>query len=273
MQMDKIAAAAIDVDSQIAGVRERMRELQADYDSLNEQLVTESVKGNANEGNDLMRTRLFELEVRYKNLVSRFYPGHPEVEMVKKAMEESKSVYDDQPYDRLEVKTSVNPTRLAIEERLLVAKSELREKEAVRDALSKKSVALAQTLNSLNENEADLEVLSRNADVAKASYQTYAEKMEEARISHELDRERISNVKVVQPATLVVKAVSPKRMMLAVLGSVFFFLLSLVLAYLMEIFDSSLRSPEDLARQIDTPIMVTLPKLPSKRALSGVDSF
>jgi capsular polysaccharide biosynthesis protein len=80
-------------------------------------------------------------------------------------------------------------------------------------------------------------------------------------------------VKVVQPATLVVKAVSPKRMMLAVLGSVFFFLLSLVLAYLMEIFDSSLRSPEDLARQIDTPIMVTLPKLPSKRALSGVDSF
>lgn len=270
MQMDKIAAFAIDTEAQIAGVRERIGGLLGDYSSLKQDLVTESVKGNANEGNDLMRTRLFDLEVRYKDLSARFYPGHPEVEMVKQAMEKTRSVYKDQPYDRLEVKTSVNPTKLALEERLLFAKSELKEQEAVRDQLKKREIKLAAVLEQLNKDEASLEVLARNAEVAKASYKTYAEKMEEARISHELDRERISNVKVVQPATLVVKAVSPKRMLLALLGSVFFFLTSLLLAYLLEVFDSSLRSSDDLARQIDTPILVTLPKLASKRALTGL---
>jgi uncharacterized protein involved in exopolysaccharide biosynthesis len=43
----------------------------------------------------------------------------------------------------------------------------------------------------------------------------YAEYFEEARIDRELQRERISNVSVVQPATLQEKPVSPSKLLVA----------------------------------------------------------
>jgi len=53
--------------------------------------------------------------------------------------------------------------------------------------------------------------LQQEVEVLQASYGTYLERREQARIAQALERERISNVNVIQPASYVSQPVSPKR--------------------------------------------------------------
>ena len=123
-------------------------------------------------------------------------------------------------------------------------------------------------LELLNDNEVKLASMSRQLEVAQANYRTYADKLEEARINRELDYDRISNVKMVQGPTLVLKPASPKRLLIVLVSFIAALAGSIVIAQILYSTDSSLHSPEEVTRHLNVPVLAELPKHAARRVMS-----
>lgn len=269
MQLDRVEHGLIQADSDAAAARERVATLANQLVQLDPSVVATRVEGNANEGADMMRNSLFTLEAQREELSSRYYPTHPDVQALTAAIEQARKYVDQHPYDREEVTTAMNPTRMEIEKAMLLARAEVESTAARRQALVGKQAMLESRLDDLNDCEARLRLMERDLEIASNNHKEYAEKLEEARINAALDRDRISNVKIVQPASLVVKAVSPRRSIIFVFGTAFMTCVSLALAYFLDSIDTTLRTSDDLAEHIDVPVLVSLPRAVAKQPISG----
>ena len=87
----------------------------------------------------------------------------------------------------------------------------------------------------------------------------YLRKEEEARISDALDRQRFSNVVVAEPATVPLKPQS-RGLLILVFGGLFAVLVSVVLALIVDRWDPSFRTPDEVEAFLGTPVLAALPK-------------
>jgi capsular polysaccharide biosynthesis protein len=90
---------------------------------------------------------------------------------------------------------------------------------------------------------------------------TYARNRELARISNDLDARQISNVNLIQPATLVTKPVSPQKLPILVLGLLAAVFGATGVALAGNWLDQSLTSPEDIESQLSLPVLLTIPRI------------
>ena len=116
-------------------------------------------------------------------------------------------------------------------------------------------------LQQLNEHEVEIRELERKAELLRANYMTYAKNRELARISNDLDARQISNVNLIQPATLVTKPVSPRKLPILVLGLAAAVFGAVGAALASEWLDQSLRIPEDIETQLSLPVLLTIPRI------------
>lgn len=120
-----------------------------------------------------------------------------------------------------------------------------------------------------NANNVDLAVLDRRAEVARQAYLTTAQRAQAVR--SELETTGV-NSSVVSAATapLVAIAPAPKKMALAALvGSL---MLSLLIAFCIEMFDNRLRSGEQLYRLFGLRTFAMLPRLSSEIPTSASEN-
>jgi uncharacterized protein involved in exopolysaccharide biosynthesis len=267
-QIDRVAVEMLQTEVDLASATERSRKLQEQHDALDARIVSSRMTGAANEGADLMRDRLFSLEMREKELLARFHETHPDVRSVRESIAKAKDVLADHPYERSEITTSVNPTKLDIQGRLLSALADVHAIRARRSSLDGQKGELLVKLEALNRNEAQSELLKKRLEIASINFRTYAEKMEEARINQALDAERISNVNVFQEPTYVVKAVSPKRMLILAASFVVVSIVSVGLALLLNSWNQTIRTAEELSKTVEVPVLVTLPRSSSGQLLN-----
>lgn len=219
-QIDELNARLIEANGQQAALESKLSELRSQHDVLEDRLVTEVVEGNPHEGADLMRDRLYALQIQEKELLARFTPDHPKVLMIRDQLREARKEYAGQPEEREQVKTQINPTKLKLETTLVNALADLRSVQGQIENLVAKRQIVIQQLAEVNRKEAVLAQMKRDLDIAQMNYRTYAEKLEESRIGRELDIVRISNVKVVQEPGLILKPVSPKRLLILIAGTI-----------------------------------------------------
>ena len=267
-QINVLDKRMIEAHGDLAAVEKRVQMLQSQYEQLDDRLVTEVVEGHSHEGNDLMRDRLYELEMTVNKLLVDYTPTHPKVLSAKKELREARDVYDSQPSERKQITQTVNPTKMDLHGTLLNAIATVSGIQAQLASLKTKRRAMFERLDLLNDNEVKLAALKRELEVSHANYMTYAEKLEEARINRELDLERISNVKIVQDPTLVLKAASPKRLLILLLSMVTAFAGAIILAQVCDAADSGLHSSDEVARHLNLPVLAELPKTPARRVMA-----
>jgi uncharacterized protein involved in exopolysaccharide biosynthesis len=168
-----------------------------------------------NQGADLLRDRLYQLQMKAMDLEARYNDSHPLVIAVHDQLDDAKVVVQEQAEKRTETIDAVNP----IHQKLLLAMKQDRStvaglKSRLAELDQQKSAVLAD-IELLNQHEFRIDQLTRESELARAKYLQYAKTMEEARIDSELQNERISNISVSQPATIAEKPVSPSRAMTA----------------------------------------------------------
>ncbi|MBN2241517.1 MAG: hypothetical protein JW793_02410 [Acidobacteria bacterium] len=78
---------------------------------------------------------------------------------------------------------------------------------------------IERTLNALNSGEDALEKINRERGLAEAAYVASARRLQEAEISNELDRNRVTNVTILSPPMKPIKPFAPRR--LTILGIAF----------------------------------------------------
>jgi uncharacterized protein involved in exopolysaccharide biosynthesis len=148
---------------------------------------------------------------------------------------------------------------------LLNARTSLASAEARQAAVSGQLATARQSLAELNADELRLVQLQRELELADASYRKYSDNLEQARIDEALDTQRLSNINIVQPATLEARPVSPRKLVNLILGVLVGCIGGLGIAVVAERFDRSLKSADEVQAELGLPALVDIPRLATSR--------
>ena len=116
------------------------------------------------------------------------------------------------------------------------------------------------TLKMLNDNESSVHGLQRERDLLEADYVKYVARLEEARISVALEKEKISNVNVIQSPTHPLEANQTRKSMLRIISLLLGLGGCLGIAFVSESLDDTIRQPQELERSKIRPL-ASLPRL------------
>ena len=101
--------------------------------------------------------------------------------------------------------------------------------------------------------------LKREADTNDKNYRTYVDKLEEARISDDMNRQKMANVSVIQPAAVPAKPVKPKKVLNIILGVILGACAGLGYAFFSEYTSQGFSTPEQVERRLGLPVLATVP--------------
>ena len=113
-------------------------------------------------------------------------------------------------------------------------------------------------LKELNSRDMQLAQLQREVDLAESLYRNYGDKLEQARINDQLDKERISNITLVQPASFIAKPSGPRKIYVLGLGFAIALLGSVGIALLAAMLDPALKRLADIEEILRLPVMGTV---------------
>jgi polysaccharide chain length determinant protein (PEP-CTERM system associated) len=113
----------------------------------------------------------------------------------------------------------------------------------------------------------DLTRLMRDSDAAKQRYNLLLVKRSDSNMAARADSSESNEMfRVIDPAFLPRKPIGPNRRLVASLGSLAGLVLGFGLAFLREFMDSTLHTEDDLAAEINLPILASIPSIPEPRA-------
>ncbi|MEQ8210910.1 MAG: Wzz/FepE/Etk N-terminal domain-containing protein [Lacipirellulaceae bacterium] len=264
-------------EQELATSRARMADLTNQLEETPERLVS-SKTSKPNEGADLLRDQLYQLQVKKIDLEARYSEEHPLVKAINDQVKQAEAIVNKQEASREETIDDVNPIHRQLlldykQQQAAVAGFESR-----LEKLSNQREQLRKQLVKLNADEIRLAELSREVQIANSKVFQYEDKFEQARFDKELESEKVSNVSIVQDATLAEKPISPSKVLIGLATILFSTAAPLALALGLERSDDRLRQESDIEELLDLPVLASVPEsslhsrlLPTTGVVSGTD--
>ena len=249
---DELRARLAGIEAQLAEAKTRLAETPKEVVTRRETGLNPSVED--------IRRRLLEARLERERLLRTFRPDAEPVKLLERSIREMEAWLEKEP-ERIARKETLAPNKLA--EALSLSVQELTLSQArLRAELAQKEAQiheLAQRRDRLLAMEAERAEVSRRLATEKESYRAYAAALQQARLDEALDRERISNVVVMQAASYNPARSFPKT--LPVLAATPFLALAAMLltVWLAALLDRKARSGELVQRQADVPLLADIP--------------
>ena len=115
-------------------------------------------------------------------------------------------------------------------------------------------------LKNLDGLEKKMNELEREIAINEANYRLYLTKFEEAKISESMDKQKIANVTVIEPAVPIIRPIKPKKRLNVMIGGFLGVFAGVGLAFLIEFIHPVLRTREDVDQFLGLPVLATLPR-------------
>jgi uncharacterized protein involved in exopolysaccharide biosynthesis/Mrp family chromosome partitioning ATPase len=243
----------------------RTKALKKSLAKLPKVQVTEKTTGYTNYAADGMRQRLYDLQLREQDLLSRYKPESPKVMEVRRQIAEAQAVLNREEATRTQTTSGLNAAHEKIELDLMIEQGVFSSLQAKAGALRSQLAAAGEDLKRLNDTEIRIKDLQREVEVQNENYRNYVGKLEQARIDQALETDKISNISVVQPATYPVKPIRPRKLVNLALGLLMGLFGGLGLAFASEYTDHTLKKPEDIEERLQLSALAAVPLLSPDR--------
>ncbi|MBD8494153.1 exopolysaccharide transport family protein [Pseudomonas syringae] len=109
--------------------------------------------------------------------------------------------------------------------------------------------------------EPELSRLQSELDAAEKSYALYSDSLEKARIDRELDNSQISNIALIEEATLNPSRVFPKSLLMLVLAFPLSLLVGVLALYFFYLLDQRIHDGDKIESRFGVPVWTSLPDL------------
>jgi uncharacterized protein involved in exopolysaccharide biosynthesis len=270
-QADLIEQATMENDRTLASLEARMGTLNASLSRLPAQVVAE-VSEKPNLGADAMRTEFYRVQILEKDAVAHFTAEHPRIIALRDQVESTKKILEEQQEQRPETTKRLNVVHQGVHTELLSVQGQVAAAKALQQSLERQNADIQNKIRLLNENEVHITELGRKAELIERNYLDYANKSEQARIDQALATGRISNINVVQPASFTSKAYSPQPVMVLILGIAVAVFGSVLVAFGCELFDRTLKTPEQIEHELGIPVLLSVPRRSRMGLLKSQDA-
>jgi polysaccharide biosynthesis transport protein len=188
---------------------------------------------------DKLREKEAELETQYAMATTEFGSGYPKVTELSNQLKQVRAAIEAEKKKMLE---KMRDEYLAAAQRENLLESAFNEQK--------------QEANKLNESAIEYTVLKRDAETNRQLYQNLLQRLKEAGVSAGL---RSSNIRVVDIARIPTQPISPNVRRSLVLGFLLGLGLAIGLALVLENFDNTVRSMEEISTVSTLPALGTIP--------------
>lgn len=202
----------------LAASESRFQALAATAEQTPERLVgQESSVGNR--AHELMRETLYRLEIEETKLEATYRGDHPRLTVVRKQREDAEKTlanHDDKTIETIEL---LNPLSQLVAQQLV---EESANQSALKKRLGVEKSQLEQLRSetvALNNLRQEIQRLETEFDVLSVQHRLLLEKLEQARLTDDLDTEQITSINVVQHATFEASPVTPNKRLCLLVGS------------------------------------------------------
>ena len=244
----------------IVETREKIRKLEAQLQTLPNRQTTQVRKIDNPQLMERMKSTLLDLELKRTDLLTKFEPSYRPVEEVEKQIAQTRAAIEAAEKAPLRDETTDrDPTYEALRSELAKSQTDLAALEARSTATASLVRSYRKESEELDNKEALHQDIVRAAKADEDNYMLYLRKQEEARISDALDRQRISNVVVAEPANVPFLP-QPRWFMALLVGVLLSALSSVVLAFAVDYWDPSFRTPEEVESLLGSPVVAAIPR-------------
>jgi uncharacterized protein involved in exopolysaccharide biosynthesis len=216
-----------------------------------------------------LKTTLLELELKRTGLLEKFKPDYRPIQEVQKQIDQTIDIItktENSP-DREET-TDRNPSYEWLRSELTKSNAELATLHARAAETQSVIRQYRAQLGVIEVNGAAQENLLREVKEAEGNDLLYKQKREEARIGDALDRQRIVNVAIAEVATVPALPAHPSWALALLLGFLLAGLVSPGVAFAVDYFDPSFRTPDELRDVLQIPVLAALPMEKGRRYVS-----
>ena len=191
LQRGQLEADLKDARSQTDGLRQKLKYLESEQARAFRDPAVLAASRQSKPGGEA-KAELLELQLEEQESLLRFQATDRQVSTVRKKIGLVQSVLTEQ-------ESSAPHTGIVyeLEEQILKTVAELRFQEATSRSIERQLDELGTELANLPLLEAKLRDLSRERKNKEKNYETYLTKLEEARISEEMDPEKLANISVI----------------------------------------------------------------------------
>ena len=221
IRIGKLVDESLTTASALAAAEAQVREMKQGIAGVSPELITARTTGLPNMAADTMRSQLYALQLREKELGSKYRGEHPEMIAVRQQIKDAEVILDTQEVARVQETKGPNVVYATANTSILAQEPVVASLRAKAQSLQTQVADAKSALKALNDNEVLIARLQRELDLADTKYRKYSENVEQARIDEALELGRLSNISIVEAATLDPKSIRPKRMMSLGLGLVF----------------------------------------------------
>ncbi|HVU88289.1 MAG TPA: GumC family protein [Pirellulales bacterium] len=259
-QINTLESRMLENNRNRAASHAKIKALNETLAKIPAQLTAEEVSGLPNVAGDSMRNELYKLQMEENSAASRHTDEHPGLKAIRRQVDEMKTILAEQEARRSQTTKKLNPVYQDAQKDLLLTEAQLASEDAEAKSLETQMADIRTRLTEMNDTQERVNELVRKTELIEASYRQYAQNREQARIDEALESDRISNVNVVQPPSFVAKPVSPKKGLTLACGLILATLGSLTLAFASEHFDRSVKTAEEVERELGVPVLLSVPR-------------
>lgn len=209
-----------------------------------------------------LRQELNRLELQRIELESKFLPTYEPVIRIREQIEATQTAIERaQNAPPVEEVTDRDPTHDWVSSEIARTRSDLVAARSNQTALAATIASLRQRSNELESLDRTRVALERDATAAERNFVAYKQRAEEARISDELDQQRVLNVAVAEAPSVPSTPAGPSRFLLllgliAASGAA-----SLGVGLSADVLDPTYRRPDELEKSLGIPVLASIPKV------------
>jgi len=212
-----------------------------------------------------LRKKLVSLESNYSMYLVQGLPeDNPKMVALKRSISDTKTKLTEETQKIASRQIpSLDPLSYTQElvDKILALKAEVAALIAKRDALKLVRQEYASKLDSLPATELKLARLKRERELNANTYQMLMKKYEEVKIA---EAGKISNVRIVDKARIPKAPVRPRTKLNLILAIIVGLGLGLGVAFLLEYTDTSVKTPRDIERYSNLPLLGSIPMIKTK---------
>jgi uncharacterized protein involved in exopolysaccharide biosynthesis len=255
----------VNLDTVLKSINNRIAELQKKIAAHREQLqdIAQSTDRYTQTARDGIlvdaENRLLELQLKEQELLAKNYREdgrlvgnvRNEIQLVKNFLEAQE--------ENIRRKTlTTNPVYQGLEQEMLKAEAELASQKAKAVTIAQQLSQLERKIQTVDQKQNELRNLQRELSINENNYQTYVAKLEEARISDDLDRQKIANISVIKEPVASGKPVKPNISLNIILGVLLGTIGGLGFAFFLEFTSQNFSTPEQVEQRLGLPVLTSI---------------
>ncbi len=260
----EVIALSADLDQTQAEIEDVLLKLAA----MPVEVISEK-KGSSDATWSGMRQQVYGLELEEQQLSAKYSDDNPLLLQVREKLTGARGILAKLESERVDESKTPNPLRLRLEEELQKLQTKVVGLRANLQLREEQHAEVEQKISEILDAERDLEQIERDIKMADTRLDLLRQKHEEARVLSEMQKDRISNLSLFQPATLVERPASPNKKLLFLAFAILGFLGSSALVLVQELNGHRIRTAFDVEQELGLPVVANIDHVHSVTGRTG----